>query len=239
LRIIRESAPGGDVAGNTTVQLSILTDPSIIWCEHAKEENCPPRPVAKALPAANDETVSGEKLVLLISSVHLADGEQDPRINMLPQSALPHCALKASVRMLYEMRNIKSGRSNLLEGLQQVELLQEESDAQAVDIVPADDISPAVWSIKVTDPKAKQPITDDASDLSAQIDRASARKLVFTDYLTASELVHWLKTQMAAGTGSEPRLRKMTFHVNSGQTLTPFKHVRDDCESRPNMTASK
>jgi hypothetical protein len=58
---------------------------------------------------------------------------------------------------------------------------------------------------------------------------------------------------MAAGTRAKPRLNKMTFHVNglsaakphpergdtTGRTLTPFKHVRDDCEPNPNMTASK
>ena len=143
-----------------------------------------------------------------------------------------------------------------MEGLQEVELRQDESSARTVGIVPADDVSPAVWSIKVTDAKAKQPVTDNEPDLFAQIDKGSARKLVFTDYLTASELAHWLKKQMDAGTRVEPRLKKMTFHVNgvsatkphpergdtignSNKVLIPFKHVRDDCEPNPNMTASK
>jgi hypothetical protein len=249
LRIIRESARGGDVAGNTTIQLSMLTDPSIIWCETAKEERCP----AKVLPTANDDDGN---LELVVSSAHLADGEPDPRIDVLPQSVLPHCSLKAKVGMLYELRTIKNGRRNLLEGLQEVELRQDESSARTVGIVPADDVSPAVWSIKVTDAKAKQPVTDNEPDLFAQIDKGSARKLVFTDYLTASELAHWLKKQMAAGTRVEPRLKKMTFHVNgvsatkphpergdtignSNKVLIPFKHVRDDCEPDRNMTASK
>jgi hypothetical protein len=238
LRIIRESAPGGDVAGNTAIQLSILTDPSKIWCEQVKE-GCNPRPIVRPLPVTNDDADRDEKLVLVVSNAHLADGEQDPRINVLPQSALPHCPLKANVWMLYEIRNIKSGRQNYLEGLQQVELSQEGYNAEAVDIVPADDIAPAVWSIKVTDAKAKPPVTDDTPDLTAQIDKGSVRKLVFTDYLTTSELAHWLKTQMATSTGPDPRLKTMTFHVDSGKTLTPFKHVVNDCKSTLETNASK
>jgi hypothetical protein len=240
LRIIRESAPGGDVAGNTTVQLSMLTDPSIVWCERAeqaKEGSCPPRPVSKVPRSESDETDSSENLVLIVSSAHLADGEQEPRIDVLPQSALPHCSLKANVSMLYEVRHITSGRENLIEGLQQVELKQDASaSAQAVPIVPADDIAPAVWSIKVTDEKTRHPATDGALDLKARIDNGSARKLVFTDYLIASELTHWLKTQLAAGTGAQPRLNKMTFMVDANNTLTPFKHVADDCEPKREMT---
>jgi hypothetical protein len=118
-----------------------------------------------------------------------------------------------------------------------VELRQDVFDARTVEIVPADDIAPAVWSIKVT--KAKQSIEGDTPDLAAQIDNGSRRKLAFTDFLTASSLAHWLKTQMAAGTGS-PRLQKMTFQVDPSDTLTPFKHVRDDCQQEPtNITASK
>jgi hypothetical protein len=239
LRIIRESAPGGDVAGNTTIQLSILTDPSIIRCESGNQRKCPPNPAAKALPTANDETDPDGNLELVVDSTSLENGEQDPRIDVLPQSALPHCPLKAQVWMLYESRNIISGRGNLLEGLQKVELRQDVFDAGTVDIVPADDIAPAVWSIKVTDARAKEPVTDDAPDLFAQINKGSARKLAFTNYLTASELVHWLKTQMAAGTRGEPSLQKMTFHVDSSKTLTPFKHITDDCQPKSKMATNR
>lgn len=237
LRIIRESAPGGDVAGNTIIQLSMLTDPSSIWCEDVGQEKCPPKPAAKALPAANDETDLDENLELVVSSASLENGEQNPRIDLLPQNVLPHCSLKAKVWMIYELRNIKNGRKNLLEGLQQVELRQDGFSAGTVDIVPADDIAPAVWSIKVTDSSTKTPVADEAPDLFAQIDKGSRRKLAFTDYLTASELAHWLKTQMAAG--AEPRLQNMMFLVDSNKTLTPFKHVTDDCKHKPNITASE
>jgi hypothetical protein len=142
--------------------------------------------------------------------------------------------------MLYEFRNIKNGRRNVLEGLQEVELRRGESSPEPVDVVPADDVAPAVWSVKVTDANATQPITDKALDLFAQIDSGSARKLVFTDYLTASELAHWLKRCMAAGAGSNPRMdkMKMTFIVDKSKTLTSFKHVTDDCKSAQQMTAS-
>jgi hypothetical protein len=227
------SAPGGDVAGNTTIQLSMLTDPSIIRCDDVKQEKCAPNPAAKALPTGNDETDPDGNLELVVSSASLENGEQNPRIDVLPQSALPHCPLKAKVWMLYELRTIKSGRRNLLEGLQQVELRQDEFSAETVNIVPADDIAPAVCSIKVTDARAKRPVTDDAPDLFAQLDKGSARKLAFTDYLTASELAHWLKTQMAAGTRGEPRLQKMTFHVDSRKTLTPSNMSRTTASLTP------
>jgi len=79
-------------------------------------------------------------------------------------------------------------------------------------------------------------VTDGAPDLKAQIDKGSARKLVFTDYLTASELAHWLKIQLA-GTRAKPRLSKMklTFDVEANR----FKHVVDDCKSTPQLTASR
>src|SRR5215469_3867487 len=252
LRIIRESATNGDVAGNTRIRLTILTDPSIVWCkiDENKQKRCEP----PTQTTAKDGSHPDEKLVLVVSSVHLADGEKDPRIDALPQSPLPHCSLKANVRMLYEMRNITRGRANLLEGSQQVELSQDVDIPDAADIVPADDIAPAVWSIKVTDanPDAKpQPsVTEDMPDLFAQIEHGSPRKLVFTDYLSASELAHWLKTQFAANSRREPKLKKMTFRVGSNnsnktlppldskKTLTPFKHVTNDCEAPPPRIAS-
>ncbi len=229
LRIIRESAPGGDVAGNTAIQLSMVTDPTRIWC-HEVVENCAPKPSNRPPQKTKDGKDLDDRLVLLVSSAHLSDGETNPRISLLPQPALPHCPLKAKVWMLYEIRHIKKGRQNYVEGSQEVELNQAGYDAKSVDIVAADDIAPAVWSIKVTDETDNTPVTEDKPDLTGQTKNGSVRKLVFTDYLTASELAHWLKTQMAADAQSEPELKTMTFQVDSRNTLTPFKHVTNDCK---------
>ena len=113
LRIIRESAPGGDVAGNTAIQLSMVTDPSRIWCDEVGE-NCPPKPSKRPPQKTKDEKEVDDRLVLLVSSAHLSDGETNPRISVLPQAALPHCPLKAKVWMLYQIRHIKRGRQKVV-----------------------------------------------------------------------------------------------------------------------------
>lgn len=237
LRIIRESAPGGDVVGNAAIQLSMLTDPARIWCGKLNEA-CKPRPIARAPLPSKGDADPDDGLVLLVSSAHLADGEPDPRLSALPQSALPHCPLIANVWMLYELRSITSGRQNYVEGMQQVELSKQGYDAGKVDIVPADDIAPAVWSIKVTDPTSdRSPVTDDKPDLTGQVEHARSRRLVFTDYLTASELAHWLKTRIAAG--QDLTIKPMKFSVDPKYTLTPFKHVANDCAPAAQENATR
>ena len=238
LRIIRESAPGGDVAGNAAIQLSMLTDPQMIWCDKP-HGSCEPRPIARPSQDLSNGAQPDDKLVLFVSSFHPVDGEADPRIAVLPQNPLPHCPLNANVWMLYEKRTITKGRQNYVEGLQEVELIRDGYDAGKVEIVAADDIAPAVWSIKVTDSSDTGPVTDDKPDLKGQTENGSARRLVFTDYLTASELAHWLKTQLAAKPHSEPRLKTMTFHADPRKTLTPFKHGANDCEPEPQKNASR
>lgn len=238
LRIIRESAPGGDVAGNAAVQLSMVTDPSKIWCASANESFCKPSPpLARSAGGSGDDQDADDGLVLRVSNTHLDEGETNPRMSVLPQNALPHCPLIANVWMLYEIRNITKGRQNYVEGMQQVELSKEGYNAGKVQIVPADDIAPAVWSIKVTDAADRAPVVDDKPDLTGQVEHARPRRLVFTDYLTASELAHWLKTKMA--TGDDPTVGKMKFNVDPGKTLTPFKHVTDDCHPLTQSAASR
>jgi hypothetical protein len=234
LRIIRESAPGGDVAGNALVQLSMVTDPVKIWCAQptgcARGSQPAPRTGVRAAQAQEDP------LVLLVTNFQDAGEASAPTMSVLPQSALPHCPLKANVWMLYELRKIKSGRQNTIEGLQEVELHEDADNAHEVEVVPADDIAPAVWSIKVSDhADGSKLVTDDVPDLMGKADDATPRKLVFTDYLTASELVHWLKLRMAAKNSNAPGLKMMLYAgpdqpLTSEKTLTPFKHVANDCE---------
>jgi hypothetical protein len=236
LRIIRESAPGGDVAGNALIQLSMVTDPVMIWC--AQPTGCArggqPAPLIN-VPAVQ---VQDDPLVLLVTNFQDAGEASAPTLSVLPQSALPHCPLKANVWMLYELRKIKNGRQNTVEGLQEVELREDADNTHEVEVVPADDIAPAVWSIKVTDhADGTRPVADDAPDLMGKTDDATPRKLAFTDYLTASQLVHWLKLRMAAKNSNAPGLKMALYAAGSDQpltsekTLTPFKHVANDCEA--------
>ena len=173
------------------------------------------------------------KLVLLVSSAHLAEDETNPRIAVFPQNALPHCPLKANVWMLYEVRQIEKGRQNYVEGAQQVKLIKGGYDAQSVNIVDADDIAPAVWSVKVTDAANPSPATDTSPDLVGLIEHGTPRRLVFTDYLTATALAHWVKAQLANAPAREPVLNGLSFQVDPSKALTPFKHTRNDCEPLP------
>jgi hypothetical protein len=208
LRIIRESTAGGDVVGNAKVELSILTDPLTIW---------------KGAPEGADIPLPKE--VLFVANAHLMDGVRyvapaDAKMTVLPQSALPHCPLKAKVWMLYEARRITRGGAHRSEGLQHVELVKGADAVREVEIVRADDIAPAVWSVRTLQEDGKV-----GAPLTARTEGGVDRELVFTDYVTASELTHWLRAH-------PPRtpLQELTFSNYSGQPLVPYKNTRNDCD---------
>ena len=251
MRIIRESAKDGDVVGNTTVQLSMVTDPTQIWCRHldtdvgkaqataASQQQAassdakasppcgPPKDHAK--PIGSNGQPLDDQFSLLISSVRPDDNEDQLRPRVLPQLVLPHCPLTAAVWMLYETRVITQYRDHIIEGNQDVQLRRNGYDAGIVEIVPADDISPAVWTIKVT--KGGDPLNDQSPDLAGMVTNGSARRLVFTDYLTASQLAHWLKVKLAKPqmADTDPTSDNMTFLVRAGPTLTPYKTTAPEC----------
>jgi hypothetical protein len=54
-----------------------------------------------------------------------------------------------------------------------------------VEIVPADDVAPAIWSIRS--------LENEKETLQAKTDDGEMHDLVFTDPGMASELIHWLK----------------------------------------------
>jgi hypothetical protein len=268
MRIIRESAKDGDVAGNTIIQLSMVTDPYQIWCSHVGSDavkqpepgqlptsdatrqevtdkknasiHCAPPDNAKRKVQMGRDKVTpiDDQFNLLISGIQSDNKEEELRQTVLPQLVLPHCPLTAAVWMLYQSRVITVGNENIVEGNQEVELRQNGYDAGTVEIVPADDISPAVWTIKVT--AGTKPPDDDSDDLTGKVLNGSERRLVFTDYVTASQLAHWLKVQLAKPGKSNPDGSKVensdpvssdnfTFLVTAGKTLTPFKHTKNDC----------
>jgi hypothetical protein len=51
--------------------------------------------------------------------------------------------------MLYQEREIVSGRESYDEGLQNVRLIQDVDLPKDIEIVSADEVSPAAWSIKI------------------------------------------------------------------------------------------
>ena len=108
LRVIRESETGGDVAGNTTVSVTAVTDAQTI---------------RKRFPTDDSRHDSADDdIVLLVRGTHFEGdfapekgqpaGGQDHQttIDVLPQVPVPHCALRARVWMLYEWRQVNEGR---------------------------------------------------------------------------------------------------------------------------------
>ena len=194
LRIMRESETGGDAVGNTKVSLAAVTDPDMIRRRY---------PYDKTQHPSDDDPI-----VLLVTKTHFdGDGAEDqsagetkPAIDVLPQVPVPHCALRARVWMLYEQRHVDSGRDSYAESKQAVTLAHEAEDKQDEDIVSADEVSPAVWSLRLCE---NQKCTgEDVPLLKARVQTdprgpqksSPWRKVVFTDYGVAIRLAHWLKT---------------------------------------------
>ena len=136
----------------------------------------------------------------------------------------------ADVWMLYEIRTIKKRRDSFVEGDQTVDLVKDSYDVGPVVLVPADDISPAVWTIKKTDPNKKS-AEDGDEDVTAKLQNGTERRLVFTDALTATQVAHWIKLQLSK---TDPHLTdqssNLAFIASKDSTLTPFKHVPNDCK---------
>lgn len=143
------------------------------------------------------------------------------------------------------MRVIEQGQENVVEGTQKVELRQSGYDAGTIELVPADDISPAVWTIKVTDLSASGPDADvsKSPDMTGKIKNGSERRLAFTDYLTAAQVAHWLKVQLSRKASPAPKVTvedpdtHMTFTLPVKSTLTPFKRTDNECSAPEHFEA--
>jgi hypothetical protein len=178
LRIIRESETGGDAVGNTTVSLSVVTDPLMIRKRSPEEQDLTPIGI-------ND-------LVLLVRGTKLdemSDGNKEkPSIDILPQAPVPHCPLKARVWMLYEQRHIEAERKYYDEARQTMTFIRDSDETQDVEIVSADDVSPAVWSLKICNGKCDPNGND--KNLQAHVSPGGQpRDLVFTDYGLSNSLI--------------------------------------------------
>ena len=190
------------------MKLSILTGPETIRKTTLEDANVP-----KPAP----------KLVLRVIDAHLTDGTKyvdrdSARITVLPEEALPHCPLKARVWMLYERRVITSGEEHYMDGQQEVELVKDGEPVHDVEIVPADDVAPAVWSIRA--------LENENETLQATTDHGEMHDLVFTDPGMASELIHWLKANHGG------RLQEMQFSDLERQTWVPHKQRDNECAPR-------
>jgi hypothetical protein len=228
LRIVRESEAGGDVLGNALISLSVVTDPATI---------------RKRLPAETIKTETSNKVVLQVTATHLQEEEAggpeaaDP-ITYSPQPWLPHCPLLARVWMVYEERQIRGDDWKYYdEGQQNVSLLREADSPKDVEILSADDVSPAVWHVKIIPVKAGSAAADKPSAEPGEHDQllqatspgGDPRDLVFTSYSQASALAHWLRTKNPIQKGEPIKIKELTLNYNGGLGLVPFKETHDQC----------
>jgi hypothetical protein len=221
LRIVRESERGGDVAGNTIVQLSVVTDPATI------RKKTPDQRVV--------ETVHSDTLVILVTGTHLDNGpieldeSNGASIQALPLTPLPHCPLMATVWMLYEKRNIISGREYYEESQQTVSFIRDADEKTDVEIVGADEVSPAHWSIPIL-PNGEDRQNDQGPQfLKVQLENGPPRDLVFRSYNQASKLAHWLRTKNKATLSPYRFNNKIRDGLNKGDSLVPFKQTANEC----------
>ena len=226
---MRQSETGGDAVGNTKVSLTPVTDPKTIWKRYPKD------------PAQHQS--DDDPIVLLVTGTHFdgdgdpaADEKTRPAVDILPEVRVPHCALRARVWMLYEERHIDSGRESNDESKQSVTLVHDAEDKQDVEIVSADEVSPAAWSLKLCENSRCE--GDDGRLLRAAALPAAPgpqnallwRRVVFTDYAAAFRLARWLKTHR---TGTPPDTAYRFNYPDADGTavsLMPVKADKDECQ---------
>jgi hypothetical protein len=231
LRITRESETGGDAVGNTEVTLTAAADPETIWKRYPSDKLAHP---------------SGDAIVLLVTGTHFdGDGPDDqsakdenkPAVDILPEVPVPHCALRARVWLIYEERKVEKGRESYDESKQEVTLAHDAEDKQDVDIVSADEVSPAVWSLKLCEDA--QCADDHAPALRAMVPPSDPqsqnpslwRKVVFTDYGVAIRLARWMRTH--SDTKPPHTDIQFNYHGQSDKnyvSLVPVKTTKDECK---------
>ena len=205
LRIIRESETGGDVVGNTTVSLSIVTDPVLIRYRY---------------PGDTPKAPIGDDLVLAITAMHLDDADDKAMLTVLPQAQIPHCQLLARVWMLYAQRQIVTGREFYDESRQTVRIIRDAVQPADVTIMSADDVAP-VWYIRIVQPGPKGA---DGKVLGTRLTGGPYRALVFTDYDQASKLASWVRQR------SGKPLNGRSFNYPDGASLVPWKPTGNECD---------
>jgi hypothetical protein len=249
LRIIRESETGGDAIGNTTVALTAATDAQSVWKQYPGDR-CRPDvggyvtcDSERQFPRvrADNPTNARDDLVLLVKGFHDGDDGQQHRspIDVLPQVPVPHCALRARVWMLYEERAVNGDGAKFYEEAQQkVTLSRDAQDKEDLEIMGADEVSPAVWSLE----KCEKGQCADGDENTNPL-RATARngpkqwrKLVFTDYGVAVKLAHWLRTTDNGASSDSKYQFDYGSDSKDGPTnkapLVPFKTTRDECRAQ-------
>jgi hypothetical protein len=244
LRIIRESQRGGDVVGNATVSLTAVTDPETIRKRFPKD--------------ASRRDPNDDDVVLLVTGIHVDGDTQSTRddrgaqaqfdaplipigtqaapidapapFDVLPQVPVPHCPLWARVWMLYEQRRVDSGQESYDESKHGVTLVRDAEAKEDVEIMSADEVSPAVWSIQICDLSKCE--SENSTPLKARVKdgKGAQRKLVFEDYGLAVRFAHWLRTTPPGVLdGSKYAFNYPSSTPGSYEILRPIKNLDDEC----------
>jgi hypothetical protein len=214
-----------------------VTDPEKIWRQYPN----PKEPVQRP---------SNEDAIVLLVTHFEGDGADEQSaskktklIDVLPQVPVPHCALRARIWMLYQERHVERGHEYYDESKQSVTLLRDAEDKRDVDIMSADEVSPAVWSIRL----CKEPQCTGEDVLRAKVQPSISGlqnaslgwKVVFTDYGAAVRLIHWLRTH-------QPEQQRDTGYkfnypgdiATPYVSLVPVKNNDDDCTKVASITAA-
>jgi hypothetical protein len=174
LRIYRESERNLDVAGNTLISISALSDPSFVV-------NPKISPTTRIIRATNLKVTKGG------TALSPKDASLDVELLKSPL----HCPLRAQVRLVYQIRRINSHDKNYVEGEQDVSIEQHASEWRYVDVVSADDVVPASFGIF------------DPNRIGIYLTTPNGERLplAFADYESAGAMANWMNTQHASVIG--------------------------------------
>ena len=124
------------------------------------------------------------------------------------------------------------------ESRQDVAVSQDGEKKRDIEIVPADDVSPAVWSIKFVSHEAHGSGNPGLETyLAGSVDDGVQRGLVFTDYGQAAQLAHWVRSHPAA-TVSGLRLNYTQGNYEMHDSLSIEKQTIDVCKPLESTVAA-
>jgi hypothetical protein len=104
--------------------------------------------IRKTFPEEKKPNQRDDVSLLVTGISNLGEDEKGASFTVVPRAQLPHCSLFARVWMLYELREIESGRKYYEEGRQRVKISRDATKPADVAIMNADDVAP-VWYIRI------------------------------------------------------------------------------------------
>jgi hypothetical protein len=181
LRIYRESERNRDVAGNTIISLSLVSDPNNLD-NHGMAD-----PAVTLLRAAG--------LKLSRAGALLAPQNASLTIELI-ESPL-HCPLRAQVQLISQIRRIKGDNASYNEGEHHVSIEQLATRWREVPLVSADEAVPAAFGIYYGSGKFRKPVF-------ATTPNGERLQLAFADYESAQAMANWMNIERAHSIGRPP-----------------------------------